>query len=184
MKRLKTETRLNYLVRVAAKFITRHAPDSTIRYDEAECDGSCLADDLNTELEMHNDRSGVMLEGIIPGVDWNVEAIEGTKGVRVVDPSGSIVASIDSVAANPRQARDMADLIAAAPRMARALHAFWVAHQGMPDDVTFGPGLTNGHFHEAADILHALDLLPGGVPWVTAPRKGTEVNPDSEHCKV
>ena len=43
----KNETRKNYLIRVAIAFLNdnSHACD-TIIFDEAECDGFCLADDL------------------------------------------------------------------------------------------------------------------------------------------
>jgi hypothetical protein len=33
------------MLRIAARYIDQHAPSDTIRYDEAECDGTCVADD-------------------------------------------------------------------------------------------------------------------------------------------
>lgn len=49
--RYPTESRLAYLVRVAVAHIREHAADCTTDYDETECDGSCLADELATEAE-------------------------------------------------------------------------------------------------------------------------------------
>lgn len=45
------ETRLAYLLRVAIRHILEHAADATTHYDEAECDGACLADELQREYE-------------------------------------------------------------------------------------------------------------------------------------
>jgi hypothetical protein len=41
-----TEKRAVYLMRIAASVIQHNAPEATAYYDEAECDGLCLADDL------------------------------------------------------------------------------------------------------------------------------------------
>jgi len=46
------ETRLAYLLRVAIAHINEHAFDCITEYDGTECDGSCLADELQSELEM------------------------------------------------------------------------------------------------------------------------------------
>jgi len=43
------ESRASYLMRIAAEYILKHAPDHTVHYDEADCDGHCLADDLIIE---------------------------------------------------------------------------------------------------------------------------------------
>jgi hypothetical protein len=45
------ETRLAYLLRVAIRHIKVHAADQVSYYDEAECDGSCLADELRNEYD-------------------------------------------------------------------------------------------------------------------------------------
>ncbi len=45
----KTETRAQYLMRVAAEYIRQNCPDGDIEYDETTCDGYCLADDLDAE---------------------------------------------------------------------------------------------------------------------------------------
>jgi hypothetical protein len=42
-------SRATMLMRLAAQYIRTHAPFDTIHYDEADCDGSCLADDLDIE---------------------------------------------------------------------------------------------------------------------------------------
>jgi hypothetical protein len=45
------ETRSSYLVRVINKFMdSTSAGSETIIYDEAKCDGMCLADDVSSEL--------------------------------------------------------------------------------------------------------------------------------------
>lgn len=51
MKRRIHETRLAYLMRVAIRHIRDHAADDVTKYDETECDGSCLADELQHELD-------------------------------------------------------------------------------------------------------------------------------------
>lgn len=47
------ESRQNYLLRVAMHFLREHpvAAEHTIVFDEAECDGNCLADDIQIVLE-------------------------------------------------------------------------------------------------------------------------------------
>lgn len=41
------ECRREYMVRVAIEYLTKHDKScSTIVYDDAECDGWCIADDL------------------------------------------------------------------------------------------------------------------------------------------
>ena len=52
IKRCIHETRLAYLLRVAIHHIREHAAEDVTEYDEAECDGSCLADELQHELDM------------------------------------------------------------------------------------------------------------------------------------
>lgn len=39
-------------MRVAAEFIKTHAEFSSIRYDDADCDGHCLAEELANQAEM------------------------------------------------------------------------------------------------------------------------------------
>lgn len=51
MRRCLHESRLQYLLRVTIVALREQAPDAVLRYDEAECDGLCLADDLRTELD-------------------------------------------------------------------------------------------------------------------------------------
>ena len=46
----KDESRLLYLLRVAAAYIEAH-PDETIDYDDTTCDGGCLAEELRWEIE-------------------------------------------------------------------------------------------------------------------------------------
>jgi len=43
------ESRLEYLLTVAVAYIYDN-PESTIFYDDAECDGYCLAEELENEL--------------------------------------------------------------------------------------------------------------------------------------
>lgn len=43
--------RAAYLMRFAENYIQEHAPAYAVRYDNAICDGSCLADDLEGEAE-------------------------------------------------------------------------------------------------------------------------------------
>lgn len=38
-------------MRVAAAFIKEHAQDSLMHYDEAECDGSCLSEELTYQAD-------------------------------------------------------------------------------------------------------------------------------------
>lgn len=52
MKQCIHETRLAYLLRVAISHIREHAADCVTEYDETDCDGSCLADELQNELDM------------------------------------------------------------------------------------------------------------------------------------
>ena len=39
------EDRRDYMLKVAAEYIREHYPDGDIFYDDARCDGYCLADD-------------------------------------------------------------------------------------------------------------------------------------------
>lgn len=44
----KDETRKDYLIRVAIHYIEIHHASGEIFYDEAQCDGYCLIEDLRT----------------------------------------------------------------------------------------------------------------------------------------
>jgi hypothetical protein len=44
------ETRTQYLLRVLGVYMFKYGYD-TIQYDDTECDGICLYDDIRTELE-------------------------------------------------------------------------------------------------------------------------------------
>lgn len=37
------EPRVEYMLKVAAAYIRKHCPDEKIFYDDAECDGYCVA---------------------------------------------------------------------------------------------------------------------------------------------
>lgn len=39
------------MLKVAADYIKAHCPDQTTFYDDAECDGSCVADDCERAAE-------------------------------------------------------------------------------------------------------------------------------------
>ena len=41
----KDEDRRDYMLKIAAEYIREHCPDGDIYYDDAECDGYCVADD-------------------------------------------------------------------------------------------------------------------------------------------
>ena len=45
------QSRAQMLMLLAAKYIRKYAPDHAVHYDEADCEGSCLADDLEIEAE-------------------------------------------------------------------------------------------------------------------------------------
>jgi hypothetical protein len=46
------ETRKDYLIRVAIELIRNGSANyETIEFDDAECDGGCLADDLQSVLD-------------------------------------------------------------------------------------------------------------------------------------
>ncbi len=48
---MKTKHRAIEMLRIAAEVIREHAPDVTRFYDEAECDGYCIADDCESAAE-------------------------------------------------------------------------------------------------------------------------------------
>lgn len=52
------ESRQQYLIRVAIDYIESHTGfigiDDYVHYDEAECDGYCLAEDLRIEFNIEN----------------------------------------------------------------------------------------------------------------------------------
>lgn len=51
MKQRANEPRIEYLIRVLEEFMsTTSAGEQTIKYDEAVCDGLCLATDIALEL--------------------------------------------------------------------------------------------------------------------------------------
>ena len=41
----KDENRKDYMLMVAAEYIREHCPEGMIFYDDADCDGYCVADD-------------------------------------------------------------------------------------------------------------------------------------------
>jgi len=43
------------MLMLASNFIREHCPDSLVEYDDAVCDGYCLADDCETATEMLKD---------------------------------------------------------------------------------------------------------------------------------
>ena len=52
------ESRAHYMLRVAAAFIREHCPEGVIIFDEAECDGYCVANDCESaasELPVEDD---------------------------------------------------------------------------------------------------------------------------------
>lgn len=49
--RQQTETRPEYMLRVAAAYIRKHWLDGEIQYDGTTCDGYCVADDCDAALE-------------------------------------------------------------------------------------------------------------------------------------
>lgn len=51
INRKENESRLAYLLRVAIRHISDHASDCLTEYDGTDCDGSCLADELQQELD-------------------------------------------------------------------------------------------------------------------------------------
>lgn len=53
------ETRKEYLVKLAIAFLRENSgyglQNDTLFYDEAECDGFCLAEDLSAEFDIEED---------------------------------------------------------------------------------------------------------------------------------
>lgn len=49
MKQHKGESRLHYLARVLTAFMNRNQIHNSIKYDDAICDGACLAEDIFNE---------------------------------------------------------------------------------------------------------------------------------------
>lgn len=62
IKEIKGEDRKRMLVRQAIAFLKEHSgyvgQDSLLHYDEADCDGYCLADDLQTEFNIDEEEVG------------------------------------------------------------------------------------------------------------------------------
>ena len=50
------EDRRSYLLRVASVYILTHCPDQTMIFDDAVCDGACLAEDCLNEAEAASDQ--------------------------------------------------------------------------------------------------------------------------------
>jgi len=59
IKQKENETRKEYLVRLAVRYIEDHTGivgmDDSLFYDDAECDGYCLAEDLKIEFNIDDD---------------------------------------------------------------------------------------------------------------------------------
>ena len=59
LKQRNGEERKDYLVRLAIFFLRENSgyglQNDTLFYDDAECDGYCLADDLSTEFDIQED---------------------------------------------------------------------------------------------------------------------------------
>lgn len=59
LEQKENEDRKTYLVRLAIEYIKEHTGyvgmDDGLFYDEAECDGYCLADDLRIEFDIEDE---------------------------------------------------------------------------------------------------------------------------------
>jgi hypothetical protein len=59
LKENENEERKKYLVRLAIAYIVAHTDyagiDDSLFYDNAECDGYCLAEDLRSEFDIEED---------------------------------------------------------------------------------------------------------------------------------
>ena len=59
LEQKENEDRKTYLVRLAIEYIKEHTGyvgiDDELFYDETECDGYCLADDLMIEFDIENE---------------------------------------------------------------------------------------------------------------------------------
>ncbi len=85
-----SENRAKFMLRVAAQYIRTFCPDETIHYDEADCDGYCVADDcesageeLEDELESYQWKiSPAMAQATI---DQHVKRIEELERLAKVD---------------------------------------------------------------------------------------------------
>jgi hypothetical protein len=59
LKENENEERKKYLVRLAIAYIVQHTDyagiDDSLFYDNAECDGYCLAEDLRNEFDIEED---------------------------------------------------------------------------------------------------------------------------------
>jgi hypothetical protein len=59
LEQKQNEDRKTYLVRLAIEYIIQHTGyfgmDDELFYDEAECDGYCLADDLRIEFDIQEE---------------------------------------------------------------------------------------------------------------------------------
>lgn len=54
-----------YMLKVASEYIKRHAPDESIHYDEADCDGSCVAEDcMSAADELDHDMDKITLHSL------------------------------------------------------------------------------------------------------------------------
>lgn len=69
-----SESRAEYLLRVAAEYIDKYCPEEEIKFDEAVCDGACLAEDCIMEA--------LNLRDIRLPNDLNAKNRELYKGVR------------------------------------------------------------------------------------------------------
>lgn len=47
----KASERASFMLRIAAIYIRKHCPDELYHYDEADCDGGCVADDCDAAAE-------------------------------------------------------------------------------------------------------------------------------------
>jgi len=45
------EDRRDYMLLVAAEYIEQHCPEGTTKYDDADCDGYCVAEDCRIASE-------------------------------------------------------------------------------------------------------------------------------------
>lgn len=105
MKQCLQETRLAYLLRVAISHLREHAAEGITEYDGADCDGSCLADDLQTELDSlpNADASIAGNEGYWPK-PWVHELEAGCFG-SIIDANGEAVAQVQAL--SPRLEPDI-----------------------------------------------------------------------------
>lgn len=89
LKQGDNESRIRYLVRVAAKYIHEN-PEQTIDYDETTCDGYCLSQELYDQVNTREPQWIDVNDRLPDGHDLHWVVSEGSVSMMEIKPGDTL----------------------------------------------------------------------------------------------